>query len=244
MSADRRSYRREPEEKRREALIAAAQALVAEGGPKAATVRAIADKAGVTAGLIRHYFASKEDLTRAAYLAHMDGMTDTNIAALELAGSDPAARLAAFVAASLRAPVMGGGQVGLWAGFLHTMRTDPAMLGAHEAGYLRYRDRLQALIADLPRPAGPAQLRADAIACNAVIDGLWLEGSILPRAFAPDELALIALSAIGAIVGIDLMPHAEHALRPPAAADDAAADDAAAADAPPDAPLVGDASLT
>ena len=66
MKAARRLYRREGEESRRAALIAATQSLVAEGGPEAATVRAIAARAGVTVGLIRHYFQSKEELIRAS----------------------------------------------------------------------------------------------------------------------------------------------------------------------------------
>ena len=72
MTVTRRQYRREGEESRRAALIAATQSLVAEGGPEAATVRAIASRAGVTAGLIRHYFQTKEELIRAAYRALMD----------------------------------------------------------------------------------------------------------------------------------------------------------------------------
>ena len=67
MTGERRKFRREGEERRRDALIAAALDLVSEGGPEAATVRAIAERAGVTPGLIRHYFRTKEDLTRAAY---------------------------------------------------------------------------------------------------------------------------------------------------------------------------------
>jgi hypothetical protein len=43
-----------------------------------------------------------------------------------------------------------------------------------------------------------------AIACNAVIDGLWLEGGALPEAFEPDELTGIALTAVGAILQLDL----------------------------------------
>ena len=77
----RRPYRREGEEKRRDDLIAAAMTLVAEGGPEAATVRAIAARAGVTPGLIRHYFQSKEELTHAAYRQVMDAMTHEAIRA-------------------------------------------------------------------------------------------------------------------------------------------------------------------
>ena len=67
MAADRKPYRREAEDKRRQALIEATLALVSEGGARAATVRAIATRAGVTAGLIRHYFQTKEALIVAAY---------------------------------------------------------------------------------------------------------------------------------------------------------------------------------
>ena len=205
MTGDRRKFSRQHEDERRAALIAAAVALISEGGPAVATVRAIAEKAGVTPGLIRHYFTTKEALMRAAYAQVMQGMTQASLDVVATAPDRPAARLAVFVAASLRPPVVDPQAMGLWAGFLHQMRRDPEMRAAHEAGYLHYRDLLQGLIADLPRAADEAQLRAEAIACNAVIDGLWLEGSALPDAFAVGELERIGLRSVSAILGLDLM---------------------------------------
>lgn len=202
---DRRPYRREPEDKRREALIAAALDMVAAGGSQAATVRAIADRAGVSPGLIRHYFASKDDLTREAYRHLMDRMTQDTAASLTSAPTDPVARLAVFVASSLRPPVVDPVAVGLWAGFLHDVRRDPSLREVHAATYLGFRDLLQTLIADLPRASTPDRLRAEAIACNAVIDGLWLEGSMLPDTFGPGELERIGLTSVGAILGVDLL---------------------------------------
>lgn len=207
LPGERRPYIRDSEENRREALIQATQELMAEGGPQAATVRAIAERAGVTPGLIRHYFGSKDELSRAAYIALMDGMTAKGEDALHGVGAEPAERLAAFVAASLRPPVLDSKAVGLWAGYLHQVQADPGLLAQHEAGYLRYRDQLQALIGELDRPAPPGRLRQEAIACNAVIDGLWLEGSVLPHGFGPGELVRIGLRAVGAILGVDLMRH-------------------------------------
>lgn len=204
MTGERRKFTREGEERRREALIAAALDLIAEGGPAAATVRAIADRAGVTPGLIRHYFDSKDHLTREAYRAMMAAMQADNAAVLEAAPPDPAARLAAFVAAALRPPVMDPHRMGLWAGFIHQVRYDPDMAAVHAETYLRYRDLLESLIADLGRNA-PDRLRLLAIACNGVIDGLWLEGCALPAAFAPGELERIGLMAVGAILGLDLL---------------------------------------
>jgi AcrR family transcriptional regulator len=207
MQPARRLYRRESEENRRSALIAATQELVAEGGPEAATVRAIAERAGVTPGLIRHYFTSKDELNRAAYRTLMDGMTAKGSDAIEGVGAQPAERLAAFIAASLRAPVLDAGAVVLWAGYMHKVRSDPDLLAVHEAGYLAYRDTLQRLIEALPRDTQPGQTRREAIACNALIDGLWVEGSLLHAIFAPGEVVSIGLESAGAILGIDLLAH-------------------------------------
>ena len=202
-TAERRPYRREGEEKRREDLIAAAMELVAEGGPEAATVRAIAARAGVTPGLIRHYFTSKEDLTHAAYRQVMDAMTHEAMRACEeIPATDPVGRLAAFIAANFRPPVMTPVSVGVWAGYMHIGRNDPVIHEIHESTYLGYRDRLQSLIAALPRPADPARDRREAIACNALIDGLWVEGGSLPDGFARGEVLRIALDGIAAMLGI------------------------------------------
>lgn len=202
--ADRRPYHREPEETRREHLMQAALDLIAEGGPQAATVRAIAARAGVTPGLIRHYFQTKETLTRAAYRHLMDGMTAQSAKVLTSSPAEPKARLAAFIAASMRPPVLDAQAVALWAGFLYDIQRDPEMREVHRATYLHYRDTLEALIRALPRMRSNEGLRHDAIACNAVIDGLWMEGSILTDTFASDDLTDIVLRSCGAIIGVDL----------------------------------------
>ena len=204
MAEDRKPYRREAEDKRRQALIAATLSLVAEGGARAANVRAIAERAGVTAGLIRHYFQSKENLIAQAYRHLMNGMNEDSAAVLTSAPKDPHARLAAFVAASLRPPVLDGDYVVMWASFLQETRRDPAMRDIHRQGYLGFRDQLQSLIAALPGTRSPEDLRQLAIAANAVIDGLWLEGGTLPDAFGKDELVLAGIRAIGAMLGVDL----------------------------------------
>lgn len=204
VTGERRKFRREGEERRRDQLVAAALDIIAEQGPDAATVRAIAERAGVTQGLIRHYFTSKDDLTRAAYQAHMQHMNDQSFAALESAPREPAARLAAFVAAALAPPVMSATAVGLWSAFLQMVRRDPTMAAVHEANYLAFRDQMELLIAALPGRHGRPELRRLAIACTAVIDGLWLEGSAYSEGFADDELAQIGCQAIGAILGTDL----------------------------------------
>jgi TetR/AcrR family transcriptional regulator, transcriptional repressor of bet genes len=200
---DRRPYRRETEERRRDDLISAALELVAEGGPKAATVRAISDKAGVTAGLIRHYFDSKEVLTRAAYTRLMSRMTEQSAAVLETAPQDAVTRLSLFIAAAVTPPVLDAEAVALWAAFVHELRRDAAMREVHSTTYLAFRNLLQSLIAALPDP--PADPRRAAIAINGLIDGLWMEGSLFPEAFSCHEIKEITLQSAGAILGVDLL---------------------------------------
>ena len=198
--AERRSFVRAGEEARRRDLLAAALDLVAEGGPQAATVRAIAGRAGVTPGLIRHYFGTKEALLAEAYLSMMTAMAEAGREAAEAGDGAPVARLARFVVASLRPPVVDGRAFALWAGFMQRVGADGALSQAHQAGYLLFRDRLEALIA----ACGVADARAMAVAVNALIDGLWLEASAWPAGFAEGEVERIGLAAAGRIVGLRL----------------------------------------
>jgi TetR/AcrR family transcriptional regulator, transcriptional repressor of bet genes len=204
MATERRAYRREGEERRREALISAAIDLVAAGGPGAATVRAIAEKAGVTPGLIRHYFAGKDELSRAAYVAMMSRMAIANKAAIDAIEGDATTRVALCVVNWLRPSVMEPTALIAWAGFVPKIRSDMAMRAAHAQTYQAFRAQWEGLIAALPGRTDPAEIRALATACNAMIDGLWFEGSLQPETLNPDELAVIGLDAVGAILGIDL----------------------------------------
>lgn len=206
-------FRREPAARRRETLIEATLSLIAEEGVQGATVRAIATRAQVTQGLIRHHFSSKDELVLAAYEAHMRRMTGETADAAERAGPGARARLAGFVTAALGPPVVDGHSVALWAGFLTMVRGDTRMRRIHEETYRDFRDRLEVLIGAARREAGcdgtAGDLRSLAIASNAVLDGLWMEGGALPDAFAPGELPAIGLAAVGAIIGLDLAAEGE-----------------------------------
>jgi AcrR family transcriptional regulator len=207
-TATRKSFRREGEDKRREDLIAATLECVAERGLSGATVREIALRADVTAGLIRYYFPAKDDLIGAAYRAVMNRMTVQASDALRNAPDDPRARLYAFVTANLGQPIMDPNNLSLWAGFIGLVHADPAMAVAHREGYLGFRDELEVLIREAllaaGKPADANHTRRHAIAINAIIDGLWLEGCLAGDIFAEGELAETGITAIEAVLGISL----------------------------------------
>ncbi len=209
MAKQRKTFVRKPTPLRKDSLISATLSLIATEGIDATTVRAIAKQADVTQGLIRYYFSTKEDLITAAFKRHMSAMTQATHASLQsMENADPAKRLAVFVSASLTPPVVDPGSVALWAAFLNRVRNDDKMRMTHKETYYDFRDRLEVLIGDVFAQAGKSvkacELVRLAIACNAVIDGLWLEGGALPDAFKPGEIAGIGLKSIGAIIGITL----------------------------------------
>ena len=192
---------------RRDALIEAVLDCVADGGPQAATVRAIAARAGATPGLIRHHFASKEALVAAAFTVLMRRMLKASVSRLPPPDTPARVRLAAFLRAALRPPAMSGRNLVLWAAFLQMTRADPRMCAVHHDGYLTFRNRLAELISaafqEEGRPVTAESLRRHAIACTAVIDGLWLEASVMPDTDAA-EIGEIGCSSFAAILALDL----------------------------------------
>ena len=209
MTSQRRTFTRESPEQRKASLVRAALKLIAQSGIQAASVRSIAAEADVTLGLIRHYFASKEELINAAYQHHMSEMTSLTMAYRGNETDGPAiVRLAAVVRASLSPPVMQPDAVALWASFLTQLQEDLRMQETHLRTYRDFRDQLEALIgvalAEDGRKPSPARLRHLSVACNAVIDGLWMEGGALPDEFAQGELVSIGLESVGNIIGLDL----------------------------------------
>lgn len=203
----RKSFHNESEDARRAALVAATLRCLAEGGLPAATVRAIALRAGVTQGLIRHYFPSKDHLLEAAYQHLMDRLTADTETTLTLI-RDPRARLGAFVRAALGAPVTDPALLAAWAGFVGALHRAPGLRAIHAENYLGFRARLEELIAAALAAEGrapdPATLRRHGIAVNALLDGLWLEGGLLPERFEPTEIAGIGVSAVAALLDLDL----------------------------------------
>jgi TetR/AcrR family transcriptional regulator, transcriptional repressor of bet genes len=202
----RRPFHHESEETRRNDLIAATLDAVAESGLKGATVREIAERAGVTPGLIRHYFTSKEMMFQAAYRSVMLTMFETADRAAEAAGTDAISRLRVFVLSNFKPPIVDPRNLSLWATFISQISVDPALAAIHREGYLAFRDRLEAHIAaaldESGRNLAPGELRYLAIAINGLMDGLWLEGSIASDMFGEGELAHVALSSVERLLGI------------------------------------------
>jgi TetR/AcrR family transcriptional regulator, transcriptional repressor of bet genes len=200
----RRTFQRQPEAVRQRELIDSALDCIADLGLHGATVREVALRAGVTQGLIRHYFQTKENLIAAAYRRLADEMTETVEAAM---GVGPARiRLARYIRASLTPPMVDPARLSLWAAFVSAVHTDPAIATVHAEGYARYRahveELIEAMLAEQGAAVLPGAARRAGIAVNALIDGLWLELSLSPEVFAALDVVALAQDGAAALIGL------------------------------------------
>lgn len=188
----RAAFTRETADVRRQALVAAAETVLAREGVGGASVRTICAEAGVSPGLLRHYFEGVDDLIAAAYEAVGQRIDTALDAALEAAGPSPRARLLAYLGASFAPPVLDPRLLAAWIGFWSLVKTKPRMAAIHAASYADFRARLEGLLAD----AGARDTRLAAIALTATVDGLWLELCLDPATFRPDEARAIVERAL------------------------------------------------
>jgi TetR/AcrR family transcriptional regulator, transcriptional repressor of bet genes len=195
----RRTYQRAPEAVRRDDLITATLDCVAEFGIAGATVRQIAARAGVTGGLIRHYFDSKDQMLQAAYRQLMTEMCAPSHAIARDEGKASEC-LQRFILANLTPPIADARTISLWAAFIGHIPINPAFARIHREHYLAFLTSLDILVvrcfADLGRAIDPKRSRQLAVAINGLIDGLWLEGSLIDDMFDTGEIAGMALRSV------------------------------------------------
>ena len=200
---NRRTYHRASEAERREDLLAATLDCIAEFGIQGATVRQIATRAGVTGGLIRHYFAGKDQMLQAAYRKVMMGMTEAAIAAA-IEGETAKSRLRRFIVANVTPPVTDPRTLSLWAAFISHIQIDPSFAAIHRENYLAFLEALETLLLaffrEENREVSKQQCRAQTIALSALVDGLWLEGTLAADMFGDRELADNALASVEALL--------------------------------------------
>lgn len=192
------AYRRSEPDARRRSLIEACMRVLGRLGASGASVRAIAAEAGVSAGLVNHYFDGVDALVAEAYAETDRMVTQHLVDAVEAAGEDPRDRLAAFVTGSFAAPIASPDLLATWIAFWSLVSARPDIAARHEMHYASFRTRLEGLLADCGVPAD--RLRGTAIGVTALVDGLWLELCLSADQFDPAEADAIARRFLDAVI--------------------------------------------
>lgn len=183
MQAVRSSFTRESADARRDALIAACAASLAANGVQGTSVRAICTSAGVSPGLLRHYFAGIDDLIAATYRWTGDRVQNALADAVAAAPQTPKERLLAYLTASFAPPIADAELLATWLAFWALTKTDARIAELHGQIYLDYRRDLEALLA----ACAPGVHQLTAVALTALVDGLWLELSLGDAPFSRDD---------------------------------------------------------
>lgn len=191
------AYNRVSPDARRQSLIEATARVLARDGAVGASVRTIAIEAGVSPGLVNHHFSGIDALIAATY--NMIGQQVTNALedAVASAGSNPHARLTAYVTASFTPPIAERALLATWVAFW-SLTGRPGIARIHSENYAAYRADLETLLADCGME--PGKLRLAAIALTALVDGLWLELCLSPDVFTADEARAIAEAQIADLI--------------------------------------------
>jgi len=181
--------RRESADARREALISAAMTCIADLGLEGASVRAICEAAGVSTGLMNHYYAGKEALIADVYRRLADDLGEAVDARTDTGAATARRRLESYVAASFSPVNLDPQLLRVWLAFWSMTRRSGEIAEVHRATYAAYRARLEAMLAALAEEEGLERLdvRLAAIGLSALLDGLWLEWCLDPSTFAPEE---------------------------------------------------------
>jgi AcrR family transcriptional regulator len=183
---------------RRDAIIAAARQIAAEGGMAAVQIAAVAARAGIAAGTVYRYFPAKTDLVAAL----LEEIAATEIGALRRAAAGAPGPLSALSAAIVTFAVRALRERRLaFAAIAEPVdaELDAARLAFRQSLAAEFGTRIAAAVAQSRLPEQDAALAA------AALTGLLIEGLIGP--LAPDasgrerdivqSLTLTALRALG-----------------------------------------------
>ncbi len=194
-----KAFTRADPDERRQSLIHACARVLADKGAAGVSVRAICAEAGVSPGLLRHYFAGVSEAIAETYRWVGETIGEALEAAVAAAGSDPRARLLAYLAASFRPPIASPDLLATYVAFWSLTRSEALVAQVRGEVYSEYRRGLEALIRAY-RPA-VQDARLPAIALTALIDGLWLELSLGQAPFTPEEAEALAEKWLDGLLG-------------------------------------------
>ena len=178
---------------RRRQLVEAAIAAIHEHGFANATVARIAAQAGISAGMVHHYFKDKDELLFAT-MRHLLAELRADAVARLSGTADPCQRIRAIIDACFGDSQFEERVFSAWLALYGNARQSPRLMNILSLYHRRLRS---SLLHDLRRIVSEADALRLADGIAAMIDGLWLRYALTgkpanpatPRALTRDYLA-------------------------------------------------------
>ena len=177
---------------RRRQLIAAAVASIHEFGLAEATLARIARKAGVSTGIIHHYFRDKNDLIFETMRSLLEDLRIETVDRLRRANL-PRDRLGAIIDASFAPQQFSMEVMTAWLALYGSAQNSPQLARIFGIYGRRLNSNLRHAFSHLMDPQA-ARLAAEGTA--AMIDGLWLQYALRGRSRDPDSARRMVQSYI------------------------------------------------
>jgi len=168
---------------RRKQLVEATIAVIHEDGFANATVARIARRAGVSSGIVHHYFEDKEDLLFATMRALLAELRRDAVARLR-AAAGPQQRINAIIDASFGENQFDERVFSAWLALYGNARQSPRLQAILALYHRRLRDNLMFDLVKLMERQRAEKL-AEGIA--AMIDGLWLRYALTGKPDDPEH---------------------------------------------------------
>lgn len=201
-SEPRRRARRESPVVRRQDLLAVTISCLARLGPRGTTGREICRQAGVSHGLLRHYFQNPENLLLETY----QELCDAFIARFEeelVPADDPWEALDRFFATLFSEEWASSDILGAWMAFWTLVRSREEFAQVSEEFNQRLRALLRTAVSRLPRRKGALPPDEVATILSAVMDGLWLEFCLSPTRLPRDDALALCSKTLRQLVPQD-----------------------------------------
>jgi TetR/AcrR family transcriptional repressor of bet genes len=177
---------------RRKQLVEAAISVIHEQGFASATVARIARRAGVSAGMVHHYFESKDDLLFAT-MRHLLAELRADAVARLARAAGPDQRIRAIIDACFGDEQFDEQVFSAWLALYGNARQSDRL---RKILFLYHRRLKSSLMHELRRLVPDLEARRIAEGIGAMIDGLWLRYALTgkpqdpetPRALTRDYL--------------------------------------------------------
>lgn len=180
-------FSRKSAEDRKQDLVEAGLACLAQGGITSFTVDNICREAKVSKGLVVHHFGSKEGLAAAVYAAAFDRMLSPIFSDEETGGN--ITRLLNWL---LDAVPANQENLRIWLALWGEMSGNQQLQAEHRKHYELYREWVARTINVVARKRGLAVDGSEiAASLMAIVDGVWLQQCLDPTRLKFDEAMAI-----------------------------------------------------
>lgn len=185
---------------RRKQLIDATIRAIGRYGYTSTTLTHVAGEAGLSPGIVNFYFKSKDQLLMATLEQIAEEYSAFWQAAMSKGKVAPAAGLEAMIEADFHASVCNPEKISIWYAFWAEAGNNPAYQGLVQRLETDYTVQTIELCNRIITEGGYGiDARTVAVGLNAMIDGLWFDCLMEPKAFNRNDAKRVCRSYLAAV---------------------------------------------